>query len=46
MEKYDKKCRPCNQNILLPYEDEFNFIVCVFNFFKRKHELFKNQRKK
>ena len=44
--KYDKKCGHCNRNTLLPYEHEINCIVCGFNLIKRKHELFKTQRKK
>ena len=45
-EKYGKRCGQCNRKTLLPYEYEFNCIVCGYNVNKRKHELSKIQRKK
>ena len=45
-EKYGKRCGQCNRNTLLPYENEFTCIVCVYNVNKRKHELSKLQLKK
>ena len=46
IQKYAKKCGHCNRNTLLPYEYEFTCIACGYNVNKRKHELFKIQRKK
>ena len=46
IEKYGKCCGHCNRNTLLPYEYEWNCFSCGYNVNKRKHELFKIQRKK
>ena len=46
IERYVKKCGPCNQNTLLPYSYEWTCISCGFNLIKGKHELSKIHRKK
>ena len=46
IQKYGKRCEHCNRNTLLPYEKEFTCFSCGYNLIKRKHELFKIQRKK
>ena len=46
IQKYGKRCGHCNRNTLLPYEYEFTCFSCGFNINKRKHELYKIQRKK
>ena len=46
IQKYGKRCGHCNRNTLLPYEYEFTCFSCGYNVNKRKHELFKIQRKK
>ena len=46
IQKYGKNCGHCNRNTLLPYEYESTCISCGYNVNKRKHELFKIQRKK
>ena len=43
IQKHGKRCRHCNRNTLLPYENEY---TCRINLIKRKHELSKIQRKK
>ena len=45
-QKYAKQCRRCKRNALLPYEYEWTCISCGYNVIKRKHELYKMQRKK
>ena len=44
IQRYAKK--HCNRNTLLPYEYEFTCISCGYNVIRRKHDLFKKQRKK
>ena len=44
--KYAKQCGHCNRETLLPYEYEFICIACGYNVNKRKHQLYKTQRKK
>ena len=46
IKKYAKKCVNCSQDILLPYEREWNCVLCGYNVIKWKHELSKSQRKK
>ena len=46
IQKYEKQCRHCNRNTLLPYEYEFTCFSCGFNVNKRKHELSRKQREK
>ena len=46
IQKYAKICRLCNRKTLLPYEYEYTCFSCGYNVNKRKHELFKIQRKK
>ena len=46
IQKYDKRCGHCNRITLLPYEYEFTCFSCGYNVNKRKHELFKIQRRK
>ena len=43
--KYGKLCGHCLRNALLPYEYEFTCVSCRYNISKRKHELYKIQRK-
>ena len=44
--KYAKRCGHCNRNILLPCEYEITCFPWGLKLFKRKHKLFKIQRKK
>ena len=46
MKKHAKRCGHCNQNTLLPYEDDFTCVSCGYIVNKRKHELSKIQRNK
>ena len=46
IQKYARNCGHCNRNTLLPYEYEFTCFSCGFNINKRKHEIYKIQRKK
>ena len=46
IQRYSKNCDHCNRNTLLLYEYEFTCFSCGYNVNKRKHELFKIQRKK
>ena len=45
IQKYGKRCWPCNRNTLLSYDYEFTCLSCGYNVNKRKHELSKIQRK-
>ena len=46
IQKFGKKCLPCNRDTLLPYEYEWTCFSCGFNVNKNKNELTKIQRKK
>ena len=46
IQNYGTQCHHWNRNTLTPYEFEFTCFSCGYNVNKRKHELFKIQRKK